>query len=380
MGFEWFFDPSVDVPQSEVNDVASNSWFGTPTGAGMPNVDTGGPSIASMFSPSLVDAAAPGIAGTPANLGQMSFDPVSGQFFRQGNELFYDPNSGHIVNPSGQPIIDKATVSLLADLASGKVAPTEPGLMDRLMAGLKPAEQFLGTNLGKVLATLGLGAAGLGLGQLVAGNQPAFKPPALNGPSSPALNPAAIALENEIRMNGLRRLRDAGLDTTGAGDPITAQLVERLNKAFRGETSNPVLQRAYAQENEKLNNEIAQKYGRGGGESSGALERRSRQAESQSVRDYLDNTQTINTLAPMQGQRVQASIAQGADLSGINTAGGQRQFYDDLATRLAYNNYLQDAQSRSSLARGIAGLFGQAAGIGLGGTRPWDRPSIVVAG
>lgn len=328
--------------------------------------------------PAVSGPIASGFAGDGSLFGPAAL-PGRGFTHPVGKDLFYNPDTGEVVNAAGQRVIDRETLGLTADLIANRVTP-EPSIVERIMKGLKPAEAFLGTNTGRVLAMLGLGAAGLGLGRLVAGSPERFVPPEPVG--SLANNPAAIALQQQIQMNAMETLRRAGIDPTGTAgqlDPITAMLTERLKKAFAGEVSNPVLERAHKKEKEQLANETFLKWGPWGKDlSSPAMEKKVLLDESQAIRTFLDNQNAINSLAPMQGNRIASNLAFQSGMAGLDTLGAQQQAMDQLNQRLAYDAWQAENADRANTARSIAQLFGMVADRAIGGSRrssqPWDAP------
>lgn len=392
MSFDWLFDPAFNP---ELSGVATFTEEPQPVFDGGSLVQDSAQSIAAGGL-DFLEQLALGPGGTAPSIAQNAFldiDPgaPTGDLFGPaalpgrgithpvGKELFFNPASGEVVNAAGQRIIDAETLRLTADLISG-AAPADPTIMQRITAGLKTADAFLGTTTGRTLAMLGLGAVGLGIGRAVAGSGQPFQP--TSSGTTLADNPAAIALQQEIQMNAMEQLRRAGINpggTAGELDPITAMLTERLKKAFSGEVSNPVLERANKQEQERLANEIFQKWGRFGDDSSPAIEKKVLLDESQAIRAYLDNQNTINTLAPMQGNRITSNLGFQASLAGLDRLGSQQQAQNDLNDRLAFQAWQTENADRQNTARSIASLFGLVADSAIGradsalGRQPQNR-------
>lgn len=282
-------------------------------------------------------------------------------------QLFYDLSNGGVFDARGREVMpgDAFQRSLEAlRLAAQTDVNTDPTGWQRAWAAVDrafaPINKFLGTPLGGTLGALGLGAVGIGVANLVAGGQGRFVPPSRTGIAN---NPAAVRLANEIRMRNLRLLNSFA--PGDSADPVTSQMTERLQKALRGEVSNPVLERAFRDEDEELRNRFLRRgyTGEGIDTSSAGIERRGRLQESQSIRTYLDNLATIGQLEPAQARRLAAEDASRFRLSGFDEFGAQQRFDDDLALRLAYEQYLQDREGRRNLATQLGALFGRAGSL-----------------
>ena len=306
-----------------------------------------------------------------------NFDRFGGDTFGAGgdpgSQLFYSVGTGDVVDAQGKVIQPAADFQrVVGDIQEAQKwdQRLQPSEWQKAWAAVnesaKPLNDFLGGGLGRTLTSLGLGAIGLGVSQAFAGSERPFVPP---GRVPVAANPAAVALSRRIRELNLRGLEDRSKAPGSSADPITNALTDRLDKALRGEVSNPVLERSNRQEKDELFNTLVRRGVRpeAMASDSAAIEKTGRLEESQSIRRYLDNLQTIGQLEPRQAGRLSGELANNASLAGLNDIGAELNYNNELALRLAYNNYLQDQAGKRSLATQIGNIFGTAAG-GLSGS------------
>mgnify|MGYP001609697977 FL=1 len=137
------------------------------------------------------------VDGQPLSLSDDSSfgDSVSSNLGAQVN-LFFNPDTGEVVNDQGLRLLDRSQTQDLFNTA-GAASRREPGALERLGAILKPVNDFLGTSLGRTLGILGLGAAGLGLGALAAGGDTEVRLPD-STPVSPIVGATRGALERAL--------------------------------------------------------------------------------------------------------------------------------------------------------------------------------------
>lgn len=371
------FTPSAGSSTFDNFQAAAPSFsFGVPASfapavdAGLPTVDlaqafsrTGFPSASAQTAPVADLARFVGGVGAPESFGDVG--GAAAPF------LGYDRQTGHLVDVrTGAVILDARGMRELTDNLKG-------GNMQRVAEILKPVNAALNTSLGGTLAALGLGAAGIGLARSVAGDAGRFRAPARV--QGVGMNPAAQALMRDIRMRNLQGLNTLTPDAATSGDPITVDLAGRLRKALAGEISNPGLDRANRLEREQLETRMLRRTGGSPlwDQTSAGIEARARLDESQAIRRYLDNQNTIAQLDPAVRARQSEESNRLARLSGIDTFDADRQFENQLGLQLAQNEYLQDRSDRADLAKGIAAIFGTAAsGLTGGSRRPWDRPGL----
>ena len=289
-----------------------------------------------------------------------------------GSQLFYSVGTGEVVTDQGKVIMSgeqfaRWTGKLHDALSTPKENQTEyQRAWAEVNEAAEPLNKFLGGGLGKTLTALGLGAIGMGLSSAFAGSDRPFVPPDRVPVSA---NPQAVALSRRIRELNLKGLEARSAAPGSSADPITTALTERLDKALRGEVSNPVLERKNRDEKEQTFNALVRRGVRpeAMATDSAAIEKTTRLDESQSIERYLDNLATIGQLEPRQAGRLSSEVSSNARLAGLDAIGAEQTYNNDLAFRLAYENYVRDQAGKRNLATQIGQIFGTAAG-GLAGS------------
>lgn len=359
----WFDDGGNADPFPEGTTV--------PQPSDAPNFNDPGSGLGDIFTEQDFNDRFGGGGGNPfGDFGGIGGDPFDSPPEQQ---LFYSVGTGDVVDAKGTVVMPgEQFVTVVGKIQEAtqwdeRFQPSEyQKAWAEVNTAMKPLNDFLGGGLGKTLTALGLGAIGLGLSSAVTGGSKPFVPP---GRVPVAANPQAVALARQIREKNLQGVLDRSNTPGSSADPITQALTERLGKALRGEVSNPVLERSNRQEKDELFNTLVRRGVRpeAMASDSAAIEKSGRLDESQAIRQYLDNLSTIGQLEPRQAGRMSSELASNASLSGLDAIGAEQNFNNDLALKLAYNNYLQDQAGKRNLATQIGSIFGSAAG-GLAGS------------
>ena len=290
-------------------------------------------------------------------------------------------------------------------------------------------ESFLGSRTGALLTTLGLGGAGIGLGQLFAGgDQPAItipQPPQTAGQKALSdlfeQNPAAAralqeavlgALEggataadvlsqeldralvaNAVEEPARSLIRNESLENLLAmqqgqppRDPVTAALRRQLLSITAEGTTNPLLQRLFREERDRLQNRMFRAQGPQWQQTTPGIDAATKLAESEAIQTY---TNWLNTMGALTGPyqtglmneanrslgltrlglpdvpatvSALGSIANPATVGGMSTtnqAALETQRVQDLA---AFRSAIATQQAREGLGGSIAKLLGEATG------------------
>lgn len=322
---------------------------------------------------SLVDFADRPPAG-PGELGGL--DPGSTTGFPPGRELFYDSRTNSIVDAKGNIIIQDTSrlAKAIDDMQASRPGPERDSAFQRLAKELEPVNRFTGTPIGRTLATLGLGALATGVSQLLAPGKSNFRPPPTS--LSSVDNPAAQRLATDIRGANLKRLKGLSDPAAATGDPTTDTLTNRLGEALAGRISNPILAKSNEDEKNQFLNRMQRLYGSNWERDTNAQKERSTLSDSQSIRTYLDNMNTIARFEPAQRARIADTTNQAARLSGLGNVDADLAHRSDLASQLAYNDFVEERNRQNERAKSIGGIFSLAAGAASGGgsRRPWDQP------
>lgn len=318
--------------------------------------------------------------------------------FPPDRQPLWDPQTREIVTPQGQTLLDAAAVERAqqqhAELERLIYSPEVAGLsgtqrqqqVDGILASMErtlgPLSNFLGTRVGQTLAMLGLSTAALFINKAVQGSPKPFTPPAPTAGRA-INNPVLTAQERAIReaaMGGIRNVLTPGGGGTST-DPITTSLTEQLQKALRGEISNPTLEKAKTTEDEAFLNRMARTYGPYWEGTPGARQQKQELSDSQAIRTYLDNMSTIGMLAPQQASRINQETNRNIQLSGITGMDAQRQVADNLNLQLAYQAHQADQARRAQTANSIAGIL-SGVGYAVSGRQrlPWETPTPAPAG
>ena len=173
---------------------------------------------------------------------------LGGLFVEEGRGIV-DSSGQVIVNPSGLIAIERG----IEDVT---LRPGDSAAWKALTGALKPVNDFLGTPVGGILATLGLGGVGLALGSAISGGAGRFTPPAqqltpgqqlvnrlltenpqLSGVLSQALTTSLGAQQTVAQVLGEQAQRElmAGRDQAGIEADIRQQALQTM-QAYLGGT------------------------------------------------------------------------------------------------------------------------------------------------
>lgn len=206
-------------------------------------------------------------------------------------------------------------------------------------------------------------------------------------------------LERATRLQSLTEIPGL-LRPVGETDPVLTGLTDRLNRALRGEVSNPALERAFREEEDTVRNALRLQLGPGYELSTPGMDRLQKLKESQAVRREDDVRQTIAGVAPLElgrrqfgeglrqqglteragllnlGRQPATSLASTASLLAPvqpllnpNLEAQERSVADAVRLQTALSAFQSREADRRALGQSVASLFSGAAGYGLGGNR-----------
>ena len=223
------------------------------------------------------------------------------------------------------------------------------------------------------------------------------------------------------------------IDPARLADPIQDELTQQVLNVARGDLSNPTLAREFQEEERTLRNALFQRLGPSYESSSEGLEAMQKLRESQGIRKYVDQQNTLSNTAQLQAARRQFNITFPEErftsrenlrrgwagtllpaqleretfgevkrqrglqervglstlgrtplptlstslsglvpitpLLGLGDAAADARLQDNLRTQLALSAFNSNRASDAATGQSIANLFTTAAGFGLGGRR-----------